>query len=216
MWLVHHPCTSRHAHGAVEHHAPAWSKGAGAKRARGFDGGARLLQKKVGRGTWATTEAHRWRTAAGYQSRGGEKAARRWLTGGLMEEGLGAVARCGRDDSKQCRAALLRRRSRTGAPAWWRSVAMARRRGALPPRFLPWRGGGRAPFSSLCAWCRILLSWRDGGFKLLLPFLASPPGFSPSSLAWSASSVSRWWRRRRRLGRMGRRLGFATSAWGVI
>ena len=131
-----------------------------------------------------------------------------------MEEGLGAVARCGRDDSKQCRAALLRRRCRTGVPAWWRSVAMVRRRGA-PPRFLPWRGGGRAPSSSSCAWCRILLAWRDDGFMLLLPFLVSPPGFSPSSLAWSASSVSRWWRRRRRLGRRGRRLGFAASDWAL-
>ena len=159
-----------------------------------------------------SSKAYGGRTAEQRRKKGSATMAHRRL----VEEGLGAVARCGRDDSKQCRAALLRRRIRTGAPAWWRSVAIARRRGAPPPRFLPWRGGGRAPPSSSCVWCQILLAWRDGGVKLLLPFLASPPGFSPSSLAWSASSVSRWWRRRRRLGRRGRRLGFAASDWGVI
>ena len=47
----------------------------GQRRRLSFDGGARLLQKRVGRGTWATMEAHRRRTVAGQQNRGGETAA---------------------------------------------------------------------------------------------------------------------------------------------
>jgi len=101
-------------------------------------GGPRGVATRFFGGTWHTGSRQESAAKATHWRLGEEK--------GLTWRRAVAVARCGRDDLKQCRAALLRRRSRTGAPAWWRSVAAVRRRGA-PPRFLPWRGGGRAPSS---------------------------------------------------------------------
>jgi len=68
-------CVSWHGHGTAER--GVWRRRGRARVARVRHGALGSCKNtKVGRGTWATMEAHWQRTAAGQQNRGGERAAR--------------------------------------------------------------------------------------------------------------------------------------------